>query len=203
MTISGNGKLEYDNQMRYMININDVKKVVIREGITEISGLYFYGFSWMEEVKLPNSLKTIGSNVFYGRPRLKKVTFGNNLEKIGKDAFMNCRQLKTVILPDSVKTIESGAFSGCIRLNKLVVPASLKSWSKDITEQCPSLKTIVNRSKKTLSIDDCAGNRIWKVDGKKMTSIPKGKTAKARGKRIPITYKLLGGKTDRKTADIL
>lgn len=194
LKITGKGKLESVNFPREGIDFHEAKRVVIDEGITEIEGLYFFVFRNVEELTLPDSLKTIGNNAFCNNVSLKKVTFGKNIEKIGKDTFDNCRQLKTVILPDSVKKIGESAFSRCTRLEKLVIPASLKSWRKDITEQCPSLKTIVNRSKKTIQIDNCDGKRIWKVAGKKTTSIPKGKTAKSRGKQIPITYKLLGGK---------
>ncbi len=194
LTVLGEGKLERVDFPREGIDFHKAKRVVIGEGITEIEGLYFFVFRNVEELTLPDSLKTIGNNAFCNNVSLKKVTFGKNIEKIGKDTFDNCRQLKTVILPDSVKKIGESAFSRCTRLEKLVIPASLKSWRKDITEQCPSLKTIVNRSKKTIQIDNCDGKRIWKVAGKKTTSIPKGKTAKSRGKQIPITYKLLGGK---------
>lgn len=204
LTIMGSGKIEdgsFLTELRKVKSFNVIKKIVIKEGITEIPNLFFYEFDFLEEVQLPDSLVGIGSNAFYCRRYLRKVTFGENLKKVGKEAFEKCSQLETLILPDSVTKIESRAFADCTRLKKLVIPASLKSWRKDITEQCPSLKTIVNRSKKAIQIDNCGGNRIWKVDGKKTTTISKGKTAKSRGKRISITYKLLGGKQTGKLPD--
>lgn len=194
LTITGSGKIENKSFLDRLDSYDEVKKIVIEEGITEIPTLFFYEFDFVEEVKLPDSLKCIGRSAFYCCRHLKKVTFGKNLEKVGKGAFEKCSQLKTLHLPDSVKIIEPHAFVGCLRLEKLVIPISLKSWQKNITEQCPSLKTVVNRSKKTIRIDNCGGNRIWRVNGKTTTTIPKGKIAKARGKRIPITYQLLGGK---------
>ncbi len=75
-----------------------------------------------------------------------------------------------------------------------MLPASLKSWNKKNTAQCVSLKKIVNRSRISCKIDNCNGYRIWRINGKKINVIPKGKTATSKGKRIPIVYKLSGGK---------
>ena len=194
LTVEGEGKLEQKCFYDLDESIGEVKSIIVGEGITEIGPACFGVFSEVEEIELPSSLKTISQGGLSCRYDLKKVTFGENLEKLDKNAFRSCRQLETVILPDSVKEIGAYAFDGCTNLKKLVVPKSLKSWTKDITEECPSLKTIVNRSKITLRVDNCKGNRIWKVKGKKTTKIPKGKTGKSRGKRIPIRYKLLGGK---------
>lgn len=102
--------------------------------------------------------------------------------------------LETIKVPNSVISIGKSAFSNCGSLKKLVLPTSLKSWKKGIAQDCPSLSTIINHSKVTCHVDDCRGWRIWKVNSKKTRVLPKKKTARARGKKIPITYALAGGK---------
>ena len=171
LTFYGKGKLKradytfsYDKKER-------IKKIVVGEGITALQKGTIAHFWNAKKVILPSSLK-----------------------KIGENSFCYLRSLKTIVIPDSVTSIGKGAFSDCDSLKKLALPASLKSWKKGIAQDCPSLSKIKNRSKVTCHLDDCEGWRIWKVNGKKTRVLPKNKTARARGKKIPITYDLAGGK---------
>lgn len=125
---------------------------------------------------------------------LETIKVPDSIISIGKGAFSDCDLLKKLVLPDSVTSIGKGAFSDCDSLKKLVLPASLKSWKKGIAQNCSSLSKVVNRSKVSFHLDDCRGWRIWKVNSKKTRVLPKKKTARARGKKIPITYDLAGGK---------
>lgn len=133
---------------------------------------------------------------------LETIKVPDSVISIGKGAFSDCDLLKKLVLPDSVTSIGKGAFSDCDSLKKLVLPASLKSWKKGIAQNCSSLSKVVNRSKVSFHLDDCRGWRIWKVNSKKTRVLPKKKTARARGKKIPITYDLAGGKK-REAAKIL
>ncbi len=76
MLVHGNGVLQWtaieestEDEVGY-----GIKKVVIQEGITEISAGCFSGdFTDMMELKLPNSLQKIGNRAFKGCKKLKKV----------------------------------------------------------------------------------------------------------------------------------
>lgn len=125
---------------------------------------------------------------------METIKVPNSVISIGKGAFSDCDLLKKLVLPDSVTSIGKSAISNCGSLKKLVLPASLKSWKKGIAQDCPSLSAIINRSKVTCHLDNCRGWRIWKVSSKKTRVLPKKKTARARGKKIPIIYDLAGGK---------
>ena len=61
---------------------NQVKKIVIKSGITSIS-----------------------ENAFNYLPNLKEVVIENGVHTIGKEAFAFCSNLETVTLPDSVINI--------------------------------------------------------------------------------------------------
>lgn len=170
LSFYGRGELK---RADYLLSIEKdcIKKIVIGEGIT-----------------------SLGKNSFTYFPNAKKVILPSSLKKIGDNVFSDMSALETIKVPDSVASIGKGAFSDCDLLKKLVLPASLKSWKKGIAQNCPSLSTVVNRSKVSCHLDDCRGWRIWKVNSKKTRVLPKKKTARARGKKIPITYDLAGGK---------
>lgn len=170
LSFYGRGELK---RADYLLSIEKdcIKKIVIGEGIT-----------------------SLGKNSFTYFPNAKKVILPSSLKKIGDNVFSDMPALETIKVPDSVASIGKGAFSDCDLLKKLVLPASLKSWKKGIAQDCPSLSAIINRSKVTCHLDNCRGWRIWKVNSKKTRVLPKKKTARARGKKIPIIYDLAGGK---------
>ena len=94
----------------------------LHEGITEIGDSAFVG-TWLYEIKLPNSLKTLGKYAFYrcgfGRGVVtKSFQIGNSLEKISAHAFQWC-MMQSVSLPESVKEIDENAFYGCRQLESL------------------------------------------------------------------------------------
>ncbi len=171
LSFYGKGELKSIDHLINYEQKESVKMIVIGQGITAI--------------------KKEGISHYWNA---KKVILPSSLKRIGENSFCYMESLKTIEIPDSVTIIGKGAFSDCDSLKKLVLPASLKSWKKGIAQDCPSLSTIKNRSKVTCHLDNCEGWRIWKVNGKKTRVLPKKKTARARGKKIPITYDLAGGK---------
>ena len=193
LSFYGKGELK---RADYLLSIEKdcIRKIVIWEGITSLGKNSFTYFPNAKKVILPSSLKKIGDNVFSCMSAMETIKVPNSVISIGKGAFSDCDLLKKLVLPDSVTSIGKSAISNCGSLKKLVLPASLKSWKKGIAQDCPSLSAIINRSKVTCHLDNCRGWRIWKVSSKKTRVLPKKKTARARGKKIPIIYDLAGGK---------
>lgn len=171
LSFYGKGELKSIDHLINYEQKESVKMIIIGQGITAI--------------------KKEGISHYWNA---KKVILPSSLKKIGENAFCYMKSLKTIEIPDSVTSIGKGAFSDCDSLKKLVLPVSLKSWKKGIAQDCPSLSTIINRSKVSCHLDDCEGWRIWRVNGKKTRVLPKKKIARAKGKKIPITYDLAGGK---------
>ncbi len=92
---------------------HELKKVVIKsKGDFEILNDAFSGCDKLEEVVLPEGLKSIGDNAFRGCNSLKEIVLPEGLESIGSDAFSNCENLKTITLPASAKDVARTAFSG-------------------------------------------------------------------------------------------
>lgn len=67
------------------------KKISILEGVeiipNSISGSVFGPCLFLEQLSLPNSLKSIGNNAFTTCPNLKEIILGTNIEYIGRNAF--------------------------------------------------------------------------------------------------------------------
>ncbi len=196
MTVRGSGVLYWtaieestEDEVGY-----GVKKVVIHEGITEISAGCFSGdFTDMTELKLPNSLRKIGNRAFKGCKQLKEVELPSGLSEIPEECFSGCKSLDKIVINKELAAIRKDAFKGCERLKKMIVPKNLKVW-KDPIEKCSALKKIVNNSDQVLKLDTCSGNKTWYVEGEKTSKLASGKTAISKGKKYKISYRLSGGK---------
>ncbi len=85
LTISGEGEMP-NTSSPYPDN---VKKVIIESGITSISELAF-AYSSIEEVTIPDTVKTISNRAFYYCENLKQITVPASVETIEYNAFVRC-----------------------------------------------------------------------------------------------------------------
>lgn len=117
-------------------------RIIIPEGISEISEDAFKNCNFLTHVKIPNSVKKIGSLAFYNCFSLKNITLPNSLKKIEFGAFKGCHNLQSVTIPNSVEKIEMHAFGSCSSLVKIVIPDSVKIIENFAFGQCRSLKSV-------------------------------------------------------------
>lgn len=90
---------------------DDVTKVIISEGIIEITKHYFWGMKNLQEVVFPSTLKKIGPDSFRECGELRKLEIPDGVEIISRRAFLWCVNLEYVKIPLSVKYIGDNAFS--------------------------------------------------------------------------------------------
>lgn len=79
------------------------KKVIVPEGVTELSPCLFWDNQTIEEVILPNTLVNISGDTFYNSANLKKVNIPKNVKFMGNNPFAGC--------PNIVVTNESSYFN--------------------------------------------------------------------------------------------
>ena len=97
----------------------ELTKVEILAGITEIPKDLFKGCAKLEEVVFPNSLEKLGRESFKGCVKLAKVEFPEKLEEIGYYAFQECISLKSIHFPLKTNFIYEGAFMECTALEQI------------------------------------------------------------------------------------
>lgn len=83
-------------------------------GISEKS---FYKNTVLEEVVIPESVKTYEYRAFYKCTSLKRVVLPDGIKDIPSDMFFGCGQLAEINLPDSIQSIGTEAFYSCTKLN--------------------------------------------------------------------------------------
>lgn len=189
--ISGTGEVEKrDFKGKY---VGRATTLVIGEGITKIS---YLPMPYVKKLVLPDSLLEIRGT--YGGDDLEEIIFGKNLRIIGPEVFQDCNKLREVVIPDTVTEIGEYAFYHCLRLKKIVLPAALNEWNANVVLACPSLCEVVNNSRISCEIPWYPKYVTWRVGKTKTRTIPPGQTGRGIGKKIPITFDLMGGEATGK-----
>lgn len=225
LTITGTGKM---TDAPWRIDAEEVTKLNLGEGITSICARAFENYTKITEVTLPHTLVQIGNSAFSGCRKLKTVSMQGNVERIGEyafsccenleelsmssgikkiseSAFHDCYKLKEMKLPEGLEEIGDHAFFDCESLKKIVIPGTVKKIGKDFMEETIGIRKIMNFSKNKIKLPrwnrhdgGFQTNVYWYVNGKKVKTIKKGQTAKARPRVHPIAYRLQGARVKGK-----
>lgn len=149
--------------------IDDIKTIVIEEGVINIGLEAFLGAKSLEEI----IIKGIGINirsaafaycknlkrVFFEHPdagnayvKLEEGTFSDcvNLESINlpkngeleNNVFYNCKSLGKVRIPQGTRLIDDYTFSGCENLIEVEVPNTVERIEPNAFEGCDKLKHV-------------------------------------------------------------
>ena len=105
-----------------------IKEVVISDGITSISRYAFWWLTQIESITIPDSVITVGQQSFVHCSKLQTVTFGDDLTTIGKEAFKDCTALKEIYISDKLASVEESAFTGCEALTDVYYEGSENEW---------------------------------------------------------------------------
>ena len=151
LTITGTGTMynydDMDNLAPWNSIRNNIKNIVLPEGLTSIGEWAFYlcasvtsisipegvssigvrafcNCSSLTSISIPNSVTSVGERAFYSCYNLASATLSTNLSKIDKYLFGQCRTLTAITIPNNVTAIENGAFSGCSSLDSISIEAT-------------------------------------------------------------------------------
>ena len=116
-----------------------LRKVTFADGVTKSLQGMFMGTTSLEEVVLPESLKTIDQNTFKDCSGLKKLS----VVKSDQETEEYVAAEENVL--DTVETINAGAFNGCSSLETLTLKNVAKIDSSDTNRTfggCTSLKKV-------------------------------------------------------------
>ena len=120
----------------------NIKKVVVEEGITALGYLAFTYCSNLEEVTLPSTLEKIGTYAFDSCESLDTLVIPSGVTEIGEQSFGNCSGLVSITLPDTLKSIGQFAFYQC-GLVEIEIPKGVETIGYRTFTQCYSLQSVI------------------------------------------------------------
>ena len=150
LTISGTGDM-YDYEVDFGGFVlspfadfeDEVKHIVISDGVTDIGDNAFSSFSNLENVTFGSDVTKIGTCAFYYCTSLTSVSFPDGLTEILSRSFYNCTSLTSVSFPDSLTRIANNTFKNCTSLTDVSFPDSLMSIGEYAFAGCDGLTSII------------------------------------------------------------
>ena len=124
LTIFGTGDMQNSS---FGWNKDQIKSVVINDGVTRIGNNAFSACTGLTSVTIPDSVTSIGSYAFDGCTGLTNITIPDSITRIGNYAFRGCTSLTSITIPDGVTSIGTYAFSGCTGLTGITIPDNVTS----------------------------------------------------------------------------
>lgn len=132
---------------RLFLNGEQVKDLVIPDGVESIGSEVFYRYSGLTSITIPPSVTSIGYNAFTGSNAPIYVSDLDTWLKIEKNGnpfgyyhlFINGKELKELVIPDGTNFINNDAFNGCKSLNSLIIPNSVKTIGEYAFRDCSAL----------------------------------------------------------------
>ena len=143
LTITGKGEMnDYLYHNRAPWGENNIKQIIIADGITTIGGGAFRDCSALTSVTIPNSVTKIGGFAFSGCGALTSVNIPNSVTTIEDWAFSGCSALTSVNIPNSVTTINDNAFTDCRSLTSVTIPNSVTTIGSEAFSECTNLQKV-------------------------------------------------------------
>ena len=145
LTISGTDMPDYQSRadIPWSEDWDNVKKIVIEDGVTCIGRDAFVSCRYATSVIIPNSVTSIGYEAFSGCSSLTSITIPESVTSIGYGAFSDCSGLTSIVIPNSVTSIGAYAFYGCSGLTSFTIPNSVTRIEERTFFGCSSITSII------------------------------------------------------------
>lgn len=85
-------------------NCSNLHEVVF-QGMVDTIGEGAFEYCRLQEIDLPQSLKSIERDLFRGNKQLKHIEIPEGVERVDMSAFESCDALRTISIPQSVRSI--------------------------------------------------------------------------------------------------
>lgn len=130
LTSFGNFKLE-----------GELKKVVIKDGVTNVSNYALFFLPAATQITLPESVTSIGRYGIALCAKLKGISLPKAVTGIG-DFGLAGNSFTAVSLPDGLQTLGRGAFDACASLSGMTLPAAITAVPAKCFDDCTKLLTV-------------------------------------------------------------
>lgn len=130
LTSFGNFKLE-----------GELKKVVIKDGVTNVSNYALFFLPAATQITLPESVTSIGRYGIALCSKLNGISLPKAVTAIG-DFGLAGNSFTAVSLPDVLQTLGRGAFDACASLSGMTLPAAITAVPDKCFNDCTKLLTV-------------------------------------------------------------
>ena len=153
----------------------ELKKVVIKDGVTNVSNYALFFLPAATQITLPESVTSIGRYGIALCSKLNGISLPKAVTGIG-DFGLAGNNFTSISLPDGLQTLGRGAFDACSSLSGVSLPAAITAVPGKCFDDCTKLLTVDYKGEVT-----AIGERAFE-GCKSLTKAP-----------IPATVTALGG----------
>lgn len=121
--------------------IGDLKKIVIKDGVTNVSNYALFCLPAATQITLPESVTSIGRYGIALCAKLKGISLPKAVTAIG-DFGLAGNSFTAVSLPDGLQTLGRGAFDACASLSGITLPAAITAVPDKCFNDCTKLLTV-------------------------------------------------------------
>lgn len=156
----------YTKIYRWNLHFDEIKEVIIGEGVTSIGTYAFYNCKNLESVTIPKSVTGINRYAFSGCLGMTTVNFNAENCSINSNVFNNCAiitlniganvnrlpkiyTIETATFAEGANKIPDYAFSGCYNLKSVTIPNTVTNIGREAFYNCSSLESITIPEKVT------------------------------------------------------
>lgn len=165
LTISGTGDVDDKDHEPWYNLYDEIKRIVIENGITNIPHGAFSNLRELTEVVIPESVVSIASYAFHGCKNLKSIDLHDGIQELGSScfegsglteitipkgvtlipysAFRRCSDLTKINFHNAVTQIDSNAFAYCYDLQQVTIPDSVTTIGSHAFEDCYNLQQVI------------------------------------------------------------
>ncbi|MBR1931848.1 MAG: leucine-rich repeat protein [Lachnospiraceae bacterium] len=121
--------------------MSEIKKVLIKSGVTDIGDGAFLGCENISNVEIANSVGSIGWEAFEDCTSLSDIMIPDRVVVIGYGAFRRCSSMTSIKIPNDVRSIGEAAFAGT-GIISIELPDSVTHMGVSVFEGCMSLTSV-------------------------------------------------------------
>lgn len=119
----------------------ELKKVVIKDGVTNVSNYALFFLPAATQITLPESVTSIGRYGIALCSKLNGISLPKAVTAIG-DFGLAGNSFTAVSLPDGLQTLGRGAFDACASLSGMTLPAAITAVPAKCFADCTKLLTV-------------------------------------------------------------
>ena len=140
-----------------------VKRLVVEEGVIQLGAYSFYGMSALESVDF-GTINTLGDHAFQNCTSLKRIILPNQVSWVYTAAFQGCTSLTFANIGDrwwSNGTVPDWFFEGCTSLAVIRMGNNYTGFGDSTISNCPALKAVITDN---TNVNSAGGYTVYRTN---------------------------------------